>query len=230
MDIKTWEAYCEANVTAGYTPGGKARNIPASGLAIVDFLQAQGVLHNDVSILDVGCGNGRLAIGLDLSTLTRYTYHGLEIIKPVVEFCQGAFHNKPHSHFTHLDVYNAHYWPDGKQKAENVTFPVGSGSVDVVTAFSLFTHLESKAQALNYLSEMMRVLKPGGVLFSTWSFTTLRDQVAMNAGHTVWLFKHVLDLMPPTGRYEFLSLDNERFPDWYNLTGAPNQAAIVITK
>ena len=230
MDIKSWEKYCAANVTGGYKPGGKARNLPSSGLAVVEFLQAYGILRNDIDILDVGCGNGRLAIGLDLSTLTGFSYHGLEIVMPAVEFCQQAFQSKPHVHFTHLDVFNQRYWHAGRQKAENVAFPVETMSKDVVVAFSLFTHMANTAQATNYLAEMLRVLREGGTLFSTWSFTTLRDNVAINEKHTIWHVNHVLDLMPPGADFHFLPLYNDRFKNWYKFTGAPNQVGIIITK
>lgn len=229
MNIKEWAAYCETNVTGGYTPGGNARNIPASGLAIVEFLQKLGILRDKVSILDVGCANGRLAIGLDMSTVKRFSYHGLEIVQPAVEFCQQAFRSKPHFHFTHLDVYNARYWPNGTIKPLHVIYPVEDASVDVVIANSVYTHVHYYAEAAHYLDEMTRVLKPGGMLYSTWSFTTLRAQVAINAKHTIWHFNRILQLLE--GRdYRFLSLDNNDFPNWYTLIGAPNQVGIVVTK
>ena len=220
MDIKTWEAYCEANVTGGYTPGGKPTLIPSSGLALVQFLQRLNILRDHVYILDVGCANGRVAIGLDLSNLRYYSYRGLEIVKPAVEFCQRAFHNKPHFHFTHLDIYNARYWPNGTIKPLNVVYPLDDNTVDVVIANSVYTHVHSYAEAQHYLDEMQRVLKPGGVLYSTWSFTTLRDQVAINAKHTIWHINKVLQLLSGLD-YRFLALENDT---------TPNQAAIVVTK
>jgi SAM-dependent methyltransferase len=228
MDIKSWEAYCTANVTAGYTPGGEARNIPSSGLAIVNFLQARGILRDSINILDVASGNGRLAIGLDLSAIQRYGYHGLEIIKPCVEFCQRAFNNKPYFHFSHLDIYNAHYWPTGAPW-QQARYPVQDNTIDVVLANSLFTHVEGVSEAQHYLSEMVRVLKPGGTLYATWSFTTIRDAVAINPKHTIWHFNTVLTLLGGLD-YHFLSLENDAYPNWYKLTGAPNQVAIVVTK
>jgi SAM-dependent methyltransferase len=229
MDIKSWEAYCTANVTAGYTPGGKARNIPSSGKVIVEFLQKLGILQDGVSILDVGAGNGRLAIGLHFSTLRDYSYHGLEIIKPCVEFCQLAFNNEPHFRFSHLDIYNAHYWPNGTQKPLEAIYPVESASTDVVIANSVFTHVANSAEAAHYLNEMLRVLKPDGTLYATWSFTTMRNAMAINPKHTVWHFSTVLALLNGLD-YHFLSLENDAFPNWHTITGAPNQVAIVVTK
>lgn len=220
MDIKSWEAYCEANVKGGYTPGGNARNLPGSGLALVQFLQRLNILHDHISVLDVGCANGRVAIGLDLSDLRYIAYHGLEIVKPAFEFCVQAFQSKSHFHFTHLDIYNARYWPGGTIKPLNVVYPIEAASVDVVIANSVFTHVHSYAEAQHYLAEMLRVLKPGGTLFSTWSFTTLRDQVAINAKHTIWHINKVLQLFSGLD-YRFLALENDT---------TPNQAAIVVTK
>jgi len=45
MNMDEWTTHCAHNVTAGYTPGGKAANIPVSGKAIADYLLKQGILY-----------------------------------------------------------------------------------------------------------------------------------------------------------------------------------------
>ncbi len=215
-NIAEWQAYCKANVTAGYTPKGDAINIPETGVAIANFLSDLMIINPGDSILDVGNGNGRLAIGLSL-TATNFTYHGLDVIKPCVEFCQRAFAEDHRYQFTHLDVANQHYWAHGKGKQEQVRFPVPDHSIDTVIAFSLFTHLDTRAASQHYLAEMQRVLRPGGTLFATWSFTSMVDNVTLNAKHAVYHINDVIGFYAPFASWRLIPLNNP---------GSPNQVGI----
>lgn len=70
--------------------------------------------------------------------------------------------------------------------------PLRDGSLDLVTAFSVFTHVDVYEQA--WLSELARVLRPGGVLYltihdehtwrvlpDTFVFSVLRESAEFNA-------------------------------------------------
>lgn len=218
--IAEWSRYCKENVTAGYTPGGDASNIPATGELISRFLIEKGIIHEPQDILDVGNGNGRLAIALSMN-LNSFSYHGLDVIKPCVEFCKGAFAEDSRYRFTHLDIENKHYWAMGSGKPEGVTFPIASASKDIVVAFSLFTHFETKRAVIRYLSEMVRCLRGGGGIFATWSLTTMCDQVTLNAKHAVFHINDVLKFYEGFKHFEFIALRQG--------AGSPNQVGIWAT-
>jgi SAM-dependent methyltransferase len=112
-------------------------------------------------ILDVGCGVGRLAYGL-ARYLTGGSYDGLDIIPEMIDWCtrhvSGTY---PHLRFRHADVANPFYNPTGRFRAAEYRLPYASGAFDVVFLGSVFTHL-LPAELTHYLSEIVRVLRPGG--------------------------------------------------------------------
>lgn len=120
-----------------------------------------GELQPHERVLDVGCGLGRLAVGLR-GYLSCGEYDGFDISKRGIQWCRNAIESKwPNFHFTLVDVCNHHYNVAGACPAEGLVFPYASNSVDLAFASSLFTHLRPAA-ADRYLAEISRVLKPGG--------------------------------------------------------------------
>jgi SAM-dependent methyltransferase len=85
-----------------------------------------------------------------------------------IEWCQRRYgHQSPPFRFTHVDLANDTYNPHGHATAASFRFPSDDRAFDLVIATSVFTHLLPDETA-NYLSEIGRVLAPGGRLFSTW--------------------------------------------------------------
>ena len=112
-------------------------------------------------ILDAGCGVGRLATPL-LDHLATGEYVGFDLSLPAIRWCREAIEPRHAGfRFVHADIFNSHYNPKGAIAPESYRFPCADGSVDLVFAASLFTHLQPKA-ADRYLEESARVLKPGG--------------------------------------------------------------------
>ena len=96
------------------------------------------------SIIDLGCGSGRLAS--QLSRHYRGSYLGIDVVKELLDYADSK--TSPNFRFAEVDKIN---------------IPAPNASADLVTAFSLFTHLLHEETFL-YLEETRRVLKPGGVL------------------------------------------------------------------
>ena len=119
-------------------------------------------------VLDAGCGCGRLARVLATDAGIG-GYVGFDCIKASITWCQAhvlpAFAAK-RCEFHHVDARSAEYNPAGTLRAEDVRFPCGAASMDLVVAASLFTHL-LEADAIRYLHEISRVLKPGGKVLLT---------------------------------------------------------------
>jgi ubiquinone/menaquinone biosynthesis C-methylase UbiE len=118
-------------------------------------------------VLDVGSGTGRMAL-----PLTRYlkngSYEGMDIVAPSIEWCQKTYTPRyPNFHFHFGDIYNKMYNPAGKYKASEYRFPFGTSSFDFVFLTSVFTHMLPE-DLDNYLSEVVRVLKPEGRCLITY--------------------------------------------------------------
>ncbi|HKP73853.1 MAG TPA: methyltransferase domain-containing protein [Pyrinomonadaceae bacterium] len=118
-------------------------------------------------VLDVGCGTGRMA-----RPLTKYlrggSYEGFDIAADAIDWCQKHITPKhPNFKFQVADVYNKAYNPRGKSQASRYRFPFPGESFDFVSLTSVFTHMLT-ADMENYMSEIARVLKPGGRCLITY--------------------------------------------------------------
>lgn len=139
------------------------------------------------TLVDAGCGCGRLAAGL-IRTWKEGWYVGLDCNDAMVTWCLD--HLTPldrRFQFYHVDTRNAQYNPSG-EAARPVHWPgVAAESVDLVCAYSLFTHLRPE-EAAGMWAELERVLHPGGVLVATaFLSATPRAQEAREA-----MFPHPL--------------------------------------
>ena len=112
-------------------------------------------------VLDIGCGNGRVAAQLSPMLREHGGYVGFDISRAGIAACRRQFAGQPHMAFQHLDVWNGEYNAKGKVAEIDTVFPVADASIDLAFATSVFTHLRMPA-VRRYLAEAARVLKPGG--------------------------------------------------------------------
>jgi SAM-dependent methyltransferase len=104
------------------------------------------------SIVDVGCGSGRLA--KPLSDKHYGQYLGTDVVEDLLEYARQLV-KKDHWDF---------------QIVEGLKIPMQNELTDYVCFYSVFTHLLHE-QSYNYLKEAHRVLKTGGkVIFSFLEF------------------------------------------------------------
>lgn len=140
------------------------------------FLNPGGLKPTD-RVLEVGSGIGRMAAALGDYLAPPGGYDGLEIVAAGTRWCADHITPvRPHFRFRHADVYNASYNPDGPVRARTYRFPFADATFDFVFLTSVFTHL-LPADAVHYLFEVARVLKPGGRLFATF-FLVEQDRLA----------------------------------------------------
>jgi SAM-dependent methyltransferase len=125
-------------------------------------------LTPDSRVLDVGSGNGRVAMALTGLLRSPGSYDGIEIVKPGVIWCRAAITARwPNFRFHHADIANRAYNPRGKTPAADYRFPFTDRTFDVVVLASVFTHLLPN-DAGNYLAEIGRVLRDDGRCLSSW--------------------------------------------------------------
>lgn len=109
-------------------------------------------LRPEHSLVDVGCGSGRLAI--PLSRTHTGAYLGTDLVPALLSYAKERCVR-----------------PDWRFEAvDGTTIPAADASADMVCFFSVFTHLLHE-QSYVYLEEARRVLKPGGkIVFSFLEF------------------------------------------------------------
>jgi ubiquinone/menaquinone biosynthesis C-methylase UbiE len=168
------------------------RLIKIVGSTILDFKQIgenwvqafvrEAKLQPTERVLDLGSGCGRSAVALTKLLTPPGSYEGLEIVRESVDWCQAHITPKfPNFKFTHADVFNRHYNTGGKFKASEYRLPFRDDEFDFVFLTSIYTHLVPD-DARQYLSEIYRVLKPGGRCFNTFALLTDRSRKAIADG------------------------------------------------
>jgi SAM-dependent methyltransferase len=113
-----------------------------------EVLEKNGILFDDLgAVLDFGCGVGRVL--RHLAERTGPELHGTDWNPEMIAWCVA---NLPVARF-HVNDRN------GPLAFESAT-------LDLIYAFSVFTHLAEPSQ-VSWIAELRRVLKPGGHLLLT---------------------------------------------------------------
>lgn len=153
------------------------------------YFKELGHLKPNDTVLDIGCGIGRMAIPLT-HYLTQGQFYGFDIDKRGIKWCQKNVSNSfPNFHFQYVDIFNKYYNKKGKIHADAFVFPYENHQFDFIFATSVFTHMLPK-QILRYLKEISRVLKPGGTCFLTWFSINEEAKKNMAQHHSYCEFKY----------------------------------------
>ncbi|MEP7321757.1 MAG: class I SAM-dependent methyltransferase [Saprospiraceae bacterium] len=150
------------------------------------FIDQAGLLPEQ-SVLDIGSGIGRIAIGL--TKFLKGNYEGFDAVKLGVDWCQKNI-SPVHSnfHFQFIDLFNDLYKSGGKS-ATNFTFPYKTDQFDFACAISVFTHMIPD-ELENYIKELNRVLKSGGRAVLTFFILDPESLAGMNKDKGVLQFPH----------------------------------------
>ncbi|MEM8711859.1 MAG: class I SAM-dependent methyltransferase [Planctomycetota bacterium] len=123
-------------------------------------------LQPDASVLEVGCGIGRMALGLS-AFLSSGRYLGLDIMESALNVARATIDGDRRIRFGYLDLYNGWYHSEGTGRALDLSLAREvDGKQDLVFMTSVLTHL-FPADAEHYLRECRSVMKPGGALLVT---------------------------------------------------------------
>lgn len=131
-----------------------------------DFIQ-YGQLNSSDKVLDIGSGIGRLAIPLTTYLDENGGYEGFDVVEYGVKWCQKYISNKyPKFNFKYIPLHNDLYTKQG-ESANTFKFPYVDNTFDKVILLSVFTHMLPK-EVENYISEIKRVMKKGGLCYATF--------------------------------------------------------------
>lgn len=118
------------------------------GLLELALLQRAG-LQQTSTLVDFGCGTGRLAVHA-VPALPQGHYIGIDVSQEMLRRLDTRLQNLPAST---CRVSLMHQPLD--------TFPIPDHTVDVVCAFSVFTHMEHE-DTFRYLRDARRIVRRGG--------------------------------------------------------------------
>jgi SAM-dependent methyltransferase len=144
------------------------------------------------SVLDFGCGCGRVARQMIQQTPRPQRYEGLDLHAGMINWCrENLTPRAPGFTFRHHDVLYAGFNP-GADKPLHDRFPYDDGEFSLVVSVSVFTHL-TQDQAEAYIAEVSRVLAPDGVALTTW-FLFDKREFPMMQEHQNTLFINEYDV------------------------------------
>lgn len=119
--------------------------------------------HN---VLDVGCGQGRLPIGI-LRVIGEINYIGIDVHLESIDWCQRYIQRRhPTFVFKHFNIYNERYNKEGIQIDDKFRFEIASKSIDIIYLYSVFSHTTEEDMRV-YLKEFSRILNDQGKIFLT---------------------------------------------------------------
>jgi len=122
-------------------------------------------LHS--SILDVGCGVGRLPVGILSRVGEMKHYRGVDVSETALRWCQRYITRKhPGFQFSPLNVKNPRYNPSGKPVDIDFRLPFVDQEFNIIYLYSVFTHMTTD-DIRAYVKEFQRLLSPMGKIFLT---------------------------------------------------------------
>ena len=216
-----WIRYCVRNIKGGYI--SMSDNNPAgfydASLVLLKQIQSLTSLHGK-RILDIGCGLGRLPMGLDGEEIPFLSYVGLDVLPYHIRYCTEAFREDGRFEFYHLPVQNKRYAPKQDGSLASVDF-TKYGEFDLVVANSVFTHLGPLANAKAYMRQIRRVLGASTEFYCTFLTVPPHTAVRYDCKRTIYRIEDVRALFVDNG----LMVDSFRDGD---TTEGGNQLRVLL--
>ncbi len=142
-------------------------NFVKAGDSFLKLFIEQGGLKPKHRVLDIGSGIGRMARPLTGYLSQEGSYEGFDLVERGVKWCNENITKKyPHFKFQKFDLLNDLYTSKG-DSANKFVFPYKDSEFDFVFLISVFTHMTPE-EVENYMKQIHRVMKSGGVCFATF--------------------------------------------------------------
>jgi SAM-dependent methyltransferase len=118
----------------------------------------------DTELLDFGCGV-KFTQALINRALPIKKYVGVDVDREMITFLRENVHD-PRFEYFHIDAHNELYNPGGEVLTADTKLPIDGRLFDVISLFSVFTHL-APHDYRTMLRLLRRYVKPNGRLFYT---------------------------------------------------------------
>jgi SAM-dependent methyltransferase len=171
-------------LVCGRRPAPELRNhFREVGLRLVGTLDQQRMLGEDIRLLDIGCGCGRVARYLLERPLASYV--GFDRHRGMIDWClQEIASRSSKFNFIYFGIKSAYQNIDGQEgeiSAREFRFPFENHAFDSVLLASVFTHMPM-SEIYNYLYEIYRVLSPRGRVLLSVFFSNNEDEITNSEG------------------------------------------------
>jgi ubiquinone/menaquinone biosynthesis C-methylase UbiE len=186
------------------------------------------------SVVDIGCGLGRLALGMRWEFGNDVNYLGIDANQKYIEWCKKYIEEEqPGYKFLHLNVVNDLYNPHGTIDGSAIQLPVVSGSAEIVYLWGVFTNMGPEHVRI-YVSEASRIVREEGRIFLTAfvedsvpdiSFNPI-DYVPYGCNAPLSVVRYRKDYLFLIFKQNRLRIDEFR----YHGGGFPKQSEIYLTK
>ena len=145
-----WEELAKKNskyyINSDHGRGITEEQFIKSGKEAYDrLIRSDGLLKNRNTILDYGCGTGRL---MEFMANDFKKVFGVDISRTMIDEARERLKNI-------MNVYLAE--TDGQD------IPLPAGSVDIIFSYLVFQHIKDRQMVEGAFSEIFRILKPGGI-------------------------------------------------------------------
>jgi SAM-dependent methyltransferase len=146
--------------------GSECGDFESVGESHLENLKRFMTLEATHDVLEIGCGVGKDALQM-MTPRQVASYLGIDVIQDSIVWCTNNLtKSDPRFRFEHFDAHHELYNPLGLKKTTDFAVPCEDSSIDRVIINSVFTHL-FEDEVSHYLSEMFRVLRPGGLVYAT---------------------------------------------------------------
>lgn len=155
--------------------GGDPIQAVTSGEWVLAYLATQAPDHYTRRVLDVGCGDGRVASAYARAAVAALRYTGFDIHAGRIAalnrlFSRAALADGSDYRFHHADVFHSYYNPGGTIEPERIDYPFIWGEperrFDLIFYNSVFSHMALPV-IRRHLGQACGVLDPDGVIWMT---------------------------------------------------------------
>lgn len=210
MIRENWQEYIESHIDInlpfrkrGYVAADNLENFVENGVTLVDTIKGVTGLKSlqGLTILDIGCANGRLPIALDVLEEAVDLYIGVDIMEKPITFLREAFKGYSNHFFYHMYLHNQRYASRQSGSVSEVDFTdlmIPEEGYDLIVLNSVFTHLGRPYNAEAYLRNIVKVLTAKTLLYITW-FKNPPNEISFDEKRTVYTEGYIRSLYDHAG-------------------------------
>ncbi|MGD9850219.1 MAG: class I SAM-dependent methyltransferase [Nitrospirales bacterium] len=190
------EDYMQANYLSDSTvlrAGGDPFLAFLNGQRVYDWLSVHVPEHCYGDILDVGCGDGRVAAAFGRDKSYEGRYFGFDINRDRIEALKNIFAERKKFEFGYADIAHSYYNPTGRLSPLEFRYSEAEvqGAFDLIIYNSIFSHMAVCA-IKRHLQEAVKYLRVNGRIWLTGYM--LDNEMVDGFSNKYWAFCTPYDL------------------------------------